>query len=58
MTRHLASTGARDPRGGYVVRKPRASDAVGGSLRNIYEAEPRLPPEWASLLGRLDAATH
>ena len=58
MTRHHASTGARDPRGGYVVRKPRASDAVGGSLRNIYEAEPRLPPEWASLLHRLDTATH
>ena len=58
MTRTLASTEARDPRGGYVVRKPRASDAVGGSLRNIYAADQRLPTDLAALIDRLNGTAH
>ena len=54
MVRSLATSDLRDPRGGYVVRKPRPTDAVGGSLRDIYKADPRLPIEFTSLLRRLD----
>lgn len=58
MTRSIASIDLRDSRDGYVVRKPRASDAVGGSLRDIYDTDPRLPSDWASLLRRIDASAH
>lgn len=53
MTGSLLSTDPRDLRSGYVVRKPRPGDALGGSLRNIYDADPRMPPEFASLLRRI-----
>lgn len=53
MISSLASADPRETRG-YVVRKPRASDAVGCSLRNIFDADPRVPTDLASLLRRLD----
>jgi hypothetical protein len=58
MTRTLPPDDRRDPRGGYVVRKPRASDAVGGSLRNIYETDPRLPEDLSALIRRIDGRSH
>lgn len=57
MANPFASTDT-DPRGGYVVRAPRPTDAVGSSLRNVYAAEPRLPSDLALLLSRLDARSH
>lgn len=58
MTRSPNLDDRRDPRGGYVVRKPRASDAVGGSLRNIYETDPRIPEDLGALLRRIDGRAH
>lgn len=55
MTHSLVSTELRESRGGYLVRKPRPADAVGGSLLDIYDAQPGLPPEFTMLLRRLDA---
>ena len=54
MSRSLTPNETREPREGYVVRKPRPSDAVGGSLRNIYSTEPQLPPDLDALLRRID----
>ena len=54
MTRSLPPNDKHDPRGGYVVRKPRASDAIGGSLRNIYETDPQVPSDLTALIRRID----
>jgi hypothetical protein len=43
--------------GDYIVRRPRATDAVGRSLRQVFSEAP-LPDEWLVLLKRLDAITH
>jgi hypothetical protein len=58
MDRAPTSTDYGELRGGYVVRAPRATDAVGSSLRNIYAADTCLSPELASLLSRLDTDAH
>lgn len=55
MAPSLPPTEMRDPGGGYVVRKPRAIDAVGGSLRSMYAAEPMIPADLLTLLRLLDA---
>lgn len=43
--------------GDYIVRRPRATDAVGRSLRRVF-AEAPLPDEWLTLLHRLDHIAH
>lgn len=53
MTCRPASTEAPD-HGGYVVGKPRATDAVAGSLRDAYRTDQPLPIELAALLARLN----
>lgn len=40
-------------RGDYVVQRPRASDAIGHSLRGVF-AEMPLPDEMVRLLRQLD----
>jgi hypothetical protein len=52
MTRPIALS---DVLGGYTARKPRPSDAVGASLRNVYGANATLPCDLTALLDRLDA---
>lgn len=54
MTRRPAPTEAHDHGGGYVVGKPRATDAVAGSLRDAYRTDQPLPIELAALLARLN----
>lgn len=38
----------------YIVRAPRATDGIGKSLRNVFDA-PALPADMVMLLQRLDA---
>ena len=40
--------------GGYVVRGPRMTDAVGGALLRSYGHAPTLPEDMRRLLTRLD----
>jgi hypothetical protein len=43
--------------GGYVVRSPRSTDALGHALRGVFNDTP-LPDELLVLLRRLDRVTH
>ena len=39
----------------YQVRAPRASDGVGGALRNAYGPSASIPGDMASMLEMIDA---
>ena len=45
---------ARDD--GYVVRRPRATDALGDSLRHAFGDPMRLPEDIARVLAKLERA--
>lgn len=51
---HSADKGIR---GDYVVRRPRATDALGHALRGVYPSVPG-PHDFDDLLKRLDRVTH
>ncbi len=40
--------------GEQVVRMPRATDAIGHSLRSVYGEGAGIPPQWESLLRDID----
>lgn len=43
--------------GGYYVRRPRSTDALGTSLRHAFGEASRLPDEMSKSLAALDRAT-
>ncbi len=43
--------------GDYVVRSPRATDAIGHALRGVFGHAP-LPDDLSMLLRRIDRLTH
>ncbi|MBY8826803.1 hypothetical protein [Hephaestia mangrovi] len=43
---------------GIAVERPRASDAVGGALRNAFDRDCGLPADMIRLLRRMDSAEH
>lgn len=43
--------------GDYVVRRPRSTDALGHTLRGAF-GSPDMPDDFATLLKRIDRATH
>lgn len=51
---HPADKGRRND---YVVRRPRATDALGHALRGVFDSAP-LPDDLSMLLKRLDRVTH
>lgn len=55
MTRSMALAETTDPRGGYVVRRPISTDALGMTLRGAFGNDERLPRALVELLRRLDA---
>jgi hypothetical protein len=54
MNRMFARTASPAPDRGYVVRKPRPTDAIGASLRKVYDDERRLPAEFDRMICALD----
>ncbi len=52
----MASTYERD--GGYAVRRPRVTDAIGGALQRSYSAATGLPDDMRRLLERLDRQSY
>ena len=40
---------------GVIVRRPRATDAIGSALRNAFISETCLPMEWVRSLNAIDA---
>lgn len=42
---------------GYRVEAPRASDAIGSALRDIYARDLGLPDDMAAMLSQLDGPT-
>ncbi len=40
--------------GEQIVRMPRATDAIGQSLRSVYGEGAGIPPQWAPLLRDID----
>lgn len=53
MTRSLAKAETIDPRGGYAVRRPQATDAIGNTLRSAFGNDDSLPCDIACMLNRL-----
>lgn len=51
---HLAT---KTHTGDYLVRTPRATDALGHVLRGVF-GDTRMPDDWTALLHRLDRVTH
>jgi hypothetical protein len=49
----MASTSG-DREGGYAVRRPRVTDAIGGALQRSYDAAMGLPDDMRRMLERLD----
>lgn len=47
-----------DGTGGYVVRPPKVTDAIGHALRGVFRDDLRLPDEMAVALRRLDRVRH
>lgn len=47
-----------DETGGYVVRGPRVTDAIGKALRGVFRDDARLPEDIALALRRLDRVKH
>lgn len=56
MNVEAAPTGINSP-SGYVVRAPRATDALGKALRGIFVDTPP-PADFVRLLRRLDGVAH
>jgi hypothetical protein len=55
MTWTSFSAGDRgDDQGGYVVRRPRATDALGKALRSTYAQATSLPDDMHRMVERLD----
>jgi hypothetical protein len=54
MARPFAAAAEAKPLRGSVVRRPCASDPIGGALRSIYGQNDSLPLEMELLLRRLD----
>jgi hypothetical protein len=43
-----------DQESGYIVRAPRATDALGSALRQAYGKPPAVPAEWQCRLDQID----
>lgn len=58
MTRTLATIDQIDPKGGYVVRRPREHDATGAVLRHAFGDDAVIPADMMALLKALGGKTH
>jgi len=54
MTNQHATPKPPHPSGGYIVRRPRPTDAIGQTLRSAYGGDEGLPCEIMSCLTALD----
>jgi hypothetical protein len=50
----IASGYSDHGQGGFVVRRPRVTDAIGGALLRSFDAASSLPEDMLRLLERLD----
>jgi hypothetical protein len=56
MNCHVHPAG-KASQGDYIVRRPRATDALGHALRGVF-GDTQLPDDLRVLLHRLDRVTH
>jgi hypothetical protein len=58
MTRTLTTIDQVDPKGGYVVRRPRESDATGAVLRHAFGDDAVMPADMIALLKAIGGKQH
>jgi hypothetical protein len=58
MTRTLTTIDQVDPKGGYVVHRPRENDATGAALRHAFGDDAVMPTDMLALLKAIGDKQH